>query len=134
MKVLQVISLLLLAASSGGVEARVRGLGHKSSSDSSSDDTNGKGGGGGGGDRGSDPGGGVVDLGLVERHNCLVFSDAFVQTAIGTSGGNHDSMCDSNDCGSANSPGCCRIHNNLLRCDVTNDCAQQPASKRSTIN
>ena len=133
MKVLQVITLLLLLAGfSGGVEARERGLGHRSSSGSSSDDKKGKGGGG-GVDR-SDPGGGVIDLGLVERHDCLLFNDAFVQTAIETSGGNHDGICNSNDCGSTNSPGCCRIHNNLLRCDVTNDYAQQPVRKRSSTN
>lgn len=74
-------------------------------------------------------------FGIIELHDCLAFDNAFVQTAILTSGGDHDSVCNTNDgCGSADSPGCCRIHNNLLRCDVTNDFFRQPVSKRLAIN
>jgi hypothetical protein len=137
MKVLQLISLLLLAASPV-VEARRRNLKSEKKGDKDKE----KGGGGtddDGLDSRLDINGDIIDFGngngnaspygIEERGDCIDFDSDLVQSSIKTAGNDHDDICDNNGCGSANSPGCCRFHYSLLRCDVDNDFSHQPVSK-----
>lgn len=141
MKVLQIISLFLLAASSG-VEARERRLG-KGKSDKKDKKSGGGGGGGGGAQQdrfGAD--GGVIQFdgtgsspfGILEPSDCLPFDSDLVVNTIRDAGDQHDAECSfRNGCeGSAGSPGCCRFHPALLRCDADNDFGHQPVSSSET--
>ena len=152
MKVFQLILLLLLAASYR-VEARGRVLRKGSNKKGKNKGKGGGGGGGGSGGGGGGTGGGgggvedrfdavgdVIDVGNIspygidEPSDCLVFDSNLVQATIAKYDEDHDEICNSNGCGSFNSPGCCRFHTNLLRCDEDNDYAHQPVSTRSTID
>jgi hypothetical protein len=149
MKILQVVSLLFLLAASSGVEARERGRGLRSEGSEfrelkpkagSKSDSGGDNNEAGGLENRLDTGGGVIAFGngspyygIDEPSDCIVFDSDLVQNAIETAAEDHDDICNANGCGSANSPGCCRFHFSLLRCDLDNDFAHQPVSKRSTI-
>jgi hypothetical protein len=87
-----------------------RGKKTSSSSDDSPDDRDG----------GSD---GLIN----ESRNCIPFTDPQVAVSIdkGQTTEGHDSECDTNSCGSSGSPGCCRFHTSLLRCDENDDYPHQ---------
>lgn len=62
---------------------------------------------------------------------CISFNDEIIAASIASSAESqsdlHDEICnvEDNACGSADSPGCCRYHTNLLVCDTSNDFRQQ---------
>jgi hypothetical protein len=70
----------------------------------------------------------IFDPGLInESRNCIPFTDPQVAVSIdkGQTTEGHDSECDTNSCGSSGSPGCCRFHTSLLRCDENDDYPHQ---------
>jgi hypothetical protein len=148
MKLLSAISLLLLASSyttavkHGNIRSTIAMLddaeqqqtqqeapehphrrGKKTSSSSSSGDN--------GDDRGDTDGDvipGIGDPGLIEESKtCMPFTNPAVAISIakGQTTEGHTSECDTNSCGSSGSPGCCRFHTSLLRCDENDDYPHQ---------
>ena len=58
---------------------------------------------------------------------CISFNDEIIAASAASQSDLHDAICNDEDntCGSADSPGCCRYHTNLLVCDTSNDFRQQ---------
>jgi hypothetical protein len=65
--------------------------------------------------------------------SCIPFSDTLIQDFVtaSTYSSDHDMECNTNSCGASGSPGCCRYHTNLLRCDLDDEFPTQPVRKRS---
>lgn len=66
---------------------------------------------------------------LIENHECIQYSDPTVQRLIGSEYQDHSPECDVENGCSGSATSCCRIHNNLMVCDDSNDYLYQPVSR-----